>query len=82
MTISRVSEDGGEFEKLFDDSGAFVHVCPRPYAEEYDLLLATGELTLRSVTGRRLIYVVDDRVEHEVLLRRRALHYRGYLKFA
>ena len=54
LSISCVSEDGDEFEQLLLDSGAFVHVCPHRYAEEYDLLPATGELTLRSVTGKRL----------------------------
>ncbi len=63
ITISYVWEDGGEFDI---DSGAFVHVCPRKYAEEWLLLPATKELTLRSVTGKKLnIYGVRE-VKYEI----------------
>ena len=59
--ISYVSEDGDEFEQILLDSGAFVHVCPRKYVEEWPLQLAADELELRSVTGKRLnIYGVRE----------------------
>ncbi len=64
--------DGCDY--LLADSGAHVHVCPKDYATDYDLVENVGDLNLATATGepiktygrRSVKYMMDDRVTVEI----------------
>ncbi len=65
-------DDGCDY--LLADSGAHVHVCPKDYATDYDLVENVNDLNLATATGepiktygrRSVEHMKDDRVTVEI----------------